>query len=112
MVSAQDHQLVHLPTLTRALMAMVEHDVLHGPRWRGSPRCMAGEHPHVHLLMRGVDATGQEVHFTHDYRLAVPALSGANPADPMAWRGGNTQPTSRPLDAWADAHLKETQLHD
>ena len=108
MVSAQDHHLVHLPTLTRALMAHIERDVLHAEvAWVAAVH--GGEHPHVHLLMRGVDATGQEVHFTHDYRLR--SLRYQVQTLLTRWLGEAEHPADpRDLDAWAEAHLKETQL--
>jgi hypothetical protein len=108
MVSAQDHHLVHLPTLTRALMAHIERDVLHAEvAWVAAVH--GGEHPHVHLLMRGVDATGQEVHFTHDYRLR--SLRYQVQTLLTRWLGEAEHPADpRDLDAWAEAHLQETQL--
>jgi hypothetical protein len=108
MVSAQDHQLVHLPTLTRALMAHVERDVLRAEvAWVAAVH--GGPHPHVHLLMRGVDAHGQEVHFTHDYRLRAMRYQVQHLL--TRWLGATQVPTDpSSLDAWAAAHVKETQL--
>jgi type IV secretory pathway VirD2 relaxase len=108
MVSVQDHQLVHLPTLTRALMQQVEQDVLQAEvAWVAAVH--GGEHPHVHLLMRGVDATGQEVHFTHDYRLR--SLRYQAQTLLTRWLGEVEHPADiKDLDTWAEAHLKETQL--
>jgi type IV secretory pathway VirD2 relaxase len=69
LISAQDHTLVDLPRLTRALMVHVERDVLQAEvAWVAAVHHDTA-HPHVHLLMRGRDANGQEVHFTHDTRL-------------------------------------------
>jgi hypothetical protein len=108
MLSVQDHSLVHLPTLTRALMQHVEQDVLRAEvAWMAAVH--GGEHPHVHLLMRGVDAKGQEVHFTHDYRLR--SLRYQVQTLLTRWLGAVEHPADpKDLDTWADAHLKETQL--
>ena len=108
MVSAQDHQLVHLPTLTRALMQHVEQDVLRAEvAWVAAVH--GGPHPHVHLLMRGVDANGQAVHFTHDYRLRSMRYQVQTLL--TRWLGEVEHPADpKDLDTWAEAHLKETQL--
>jgi len=108
MLSAQDHQLVHLPTLTRALMQHVKQDVLHAEvAWVAAVH--GGEHPHVHLLMRGRDANGAEVHFTHDYRLRSMRYQVQTLL--TRWLGEVEHPTeTTELDAWAEAHVKETQL--
>jgi hypothetical protein len=108
MLSLQDHRLVNLPQLTCALMQHVEHDVLHAEvAWVAAVH--GGDHPHVHLLMRGVDATGNEVHFTHDYRLRSMRYQVQTLL--TRWLGEVEHPTdAKDLDAWAEAHVKETQL--
>lgn len=108
LLSVADHHLVHLPTLTRALMQQVEHDVLQADvQWVAAVH--GGQHPHVHLLMRGVDANGQQVHFTHDYRLR--SLRYQVQTLLTRWLGEANSPADpKDLDAWAEAHLKETQL--
>jgi hypothetical protein len=106
-IAPQEATLVDLPQLTRALMSHVEQDVLKAEvAWVAAVH--HGVHPHVHLLMRGRDANGQEVHFTHDYRLRSMRYQVQHLL--TRWLGA-TQVPSDPsvLDAWAAAHVQEAK---
>jgi hypothetical protein len=114
MISVRDHGLVSYQVLTKAFMAWVQTEVLRARvEWVAAVHLDTPAHPHVHLLIRGVDANGQEVHFTHDTRLQSMRYQVQNLV--TRWLGPTHTPAAdvAAMEAWADAHFKEaTAMQD
>jgi type IV secretory pathway VirD2 relaxase len=64
-ISPEFGERVDLKELTRQLMARMESDLGHPLGWAAVAHFNT-EHPHVHVLLRGV-AAGQELHLNPDY---------------------------------------------
>jgi hypothetical protein len=114
MISVRDHELVSYQVLTRAFMAWVQTEVLRAQvDWVAAVHRNTPAHPHVHLVIRGVDANGQAVHFTHDTRLRSMRYQVQNLV--TRWLGPATTPAAdvAAMEAWAKAHFKEaTAMQD
>jgi type IV secretory pathway VirD2 relaxase len=65
-VSPEFGERVDLPKLTRELMAQVARDLGSAPEWTAVSHHNT-EHPHVHIALRGVDATGRPLRLERDY---------------------------------------------
>lgn len=106
-LSVQDHARVDYVRLTRILMTHVQTQALQAPvEWMAAVHRNTA-HPHVHLVIRGVDRQGREVHFTHDYRLRSMRYYVQHVLQQEL--GVVVRPQDvQELEGWAEAHVKET----
>jgi hypothetical protein len=111
-IAVHDHADVDLIRLTRALMTHIQGPVLHAPVAWVAAIHRDTAHPHIHLVLRGVDAHGRSVYFTRDtlqrsLRYQAQTLL-------TTWLGGTTTPVDHhDLTAWVQTHAKETKaMHD
>jgi type IV secretory pathway VirD2 relaxase len=65
-VSPEFGERVDLQKLTRVLMAQIGRDLGSASEWAGVSHHNT-EHPHVHIALRGVDATGRPLRLERDY---------------------------------------------
>ncbi len=75
-VSPEFGERVDLPKPTRELMAQIARDLGSAPEWTAVSHHNT-EHPHVHIALRGVDATGKPLRLERDYiKDGIRALAG------------------------------------
>jgi len=107
-ISVVDHAQVDLQQLARNVVRQLEQDIGARVHFIGSIH-RSTAHPHIHLVIRGMDTHGRALHFTHDYRrrglryqvqhlLTRQLGPSVRPVDHL---------TLAQLEGWAESHVQE-----